>query len=147
MWSYLVSHCLEGQQEGSIIPLMMFSGQLDLCMDGEEPYVKVVCTNLVQKRNQADGDVFWKSQEERFPMIEENVNVMKFHKAYNKKTQGYTYANSGPAMEPLYRENAEEPVHPNENARIQAMEKIFSNGRQEVANWKESNNSWYSANY
>ena len=148
MWSYLVSHCLEGQQEGSIIPLMLFSGQLDLCMDGEEPYVKVVCTNLVQKRNQADGDVFWKSQEERFPMIEENVNVMKFHKAYNKKTQGYTYANSGPAMESLYRENADEPVHQNESIRMQAMEKIFAGGRRALANWKDDNaNSRYSTNY
>ena len=116
-------------------------------MDGEEPYVKVVCTNIVQKRNQADEDVFWKNQEDRFPMIEENVSVMKFHKAYNKKTQGYTYANSGPAMEPLYRENANEPVHQNESIRMQAMEKIFAGGRQEVANWKDNNNSRYSANY
>ena len=70
------------------------------------------------------------------------------HKQYNKKTQGYTFGNTGPAMEALFRESADEPVHQNESIRMKAMEKIFVEGRRMMGSHQDASaNSWYQANY
>ena len=134
----MTSRCLGGQNDDTLIPLMSISGQLDLCLDAEEPYVKVVCANIAQQKSLEKDTEDWENQGGRSPSIEENVNVTKQHKAYSKKTRGFTFGAPGPAMEALYRESEDDPVHSNESIRMKAMEKVFVDGRKSMADYKES---------
>ena len=83
-----------------------------------------------------------------FPSIEENVSVMKQHRAYNRKTGGFTLDNSGPAMETLHRKKLDGPVHQNEHMGMKAMGKIFAGGRKTMASMQDASaKTWNKRDY
>ena len=130
----LLSTIYEGQTHFAVIPYVAMRGQLDIVTDEEAPYLKVVVSNVVQLKTSTKEWIFWKDRMERYPSIEEAVSVIKEHKVWNRKTNGLTFQNCGPAAEAPYREDKNEPLHPNEVIRMKAMEPFLKSGYQEMRN-------------
>ena len=127
MYSYLMKHTLEGQTHKTMVPYALLSGQLDLVTDDEEPFVKIVVTNLNQPKPHTREGVAWKKEVERFPTIEENLIQASTSKAFAKKTEGYTFKKCGPNLEVLYRDEGDQ-VNMYEKMRHDALKNFFEEG-------------------